>query len=185
MTDHSVSVRMPGHGHGTMRAAIYISALRTGHHFVGAPSIQKQNGLFTAFDSLENSLLQRSTEIGRVSLQELLFHIDDPDCRKRFLIIPVHKMVISVFPALRKKTGRHIRCGRAEEQKSIFLHATISGNLSRIISGNGFRTITVLLFLVYNDQAEIRNRRKDRTPGSDYQMCLPAIDPLPLVVSLS
>ena len=83
-----------------MRTTVNIATLRTGNQLVRPPPVQEKNGLFSLCNAVQDRFFQSVTQVGRVSVEKLLFHVNDPYRGKWIIVKPMQQPVITVFSPL-------------------------------------------------------------------------------------
>ena len=117
--------------------------------------VQKKNCLFSAFQSVFDSICQTAAQNRTISLPQFFSEIYNAYLRKRSVFKPGFKLYKTELTILRFRIGFQRRCRRTEDKAGIFHLCTVKCSLSRMIPRTVFALVGLLMFFIYNNKTEI------------------------------
>ncbi len=118
-------------------------------------------------------------------LARRLAHVHDADVRHPGVVGPLGQLQERVFAAAAIIITFERRCGGAEHHGGAFHLAAHDGHVARVVTRRFFLLVSVLVFLVHDDQAQRIYGRKNRRARADDNARATLANLVPLVVPLA
>ena len=147
--------------------------------------VQKKYHLLLSLQPLPDLLLQQPAEYRTVLRFQFFPQIHHMNlrhlCPSRSLCEPVH-MITSLS---RRQIGFHRRSGRSQHDACPCHGCPLQCHLPGMVFGRTFTFITVFMFLIHNDQTQVRKGNKQGRPGTYDNINLTFFSSFILIISLS
>jgi hypothetical protein len=172
--------------HAAVRTIDRAGALPAEHRGREPAPVEQHQRLLAAFQARPDCVHERAAQDHvRTGRGEFLAHVDDhhrgqwttedPALQDDPLVLAAHRAVVAL----------HRRRRRPEHHQRTGLLAAHNRKIASVVSRALVLLVRGIVLLVYDNQAELRQRREDGGPRPDDRVDVAAADPLPLVVALA
>ena len=170
--------------HTAAGAFRHIAALGAQQLAAAAPAVQEQDALLPRRHVFLQLVIQRLADDGAAALPQLMAQVRHDDPGQRLPVEPLPQLQQTVVALFRVPGRLHRGGGGAQQQPRALLGAAVLGHVPGMVAGCVLGLVRALLFLIHDDETQLRQRREHRRARAQHDTGLAPADALVLIVPL-